>query len=420
LFWLSSSTYFTNVGRDTKWFADWGGTMKTSVVVCCAISLGWAVAAPECRAGLDTPIAFTEAIEATLGGPEAPAIRAEGNIDGETVDRLRRFLAQARARGVSFKGRTVFLHSPGGNLGQGVELGRVIRQEGLNTALGAPCSGRGCVALRQQLGICASACTFAFLGGVKRTTSPGDVFAMHRFYAASGSAASSDMAVSQLITVELYRYVREMGVDQGFVELMVRAGNESFSRDRDPVKLYYPSPNEMAKLRIVTETGPEQFSTVWTPAAASAGETRVAGVTTVGNKRYGIDVTCDKTTHRQPELWATFSVREAAGGTAALGPPVRLSALLPVTVSAHTASLALLSDEYKWTPEGGIRVRITDQSVPFFVRGGELTLTLGNPLLINSATAVARVMSGEPLMYQFGFDLEGGRRPLSELVANCR
>jgi hypothetical protein len=97
-----------------------------------------------------------------------------------------------------------------------------------------------------------------------------------------------------------------------------------------------------------------------------------------------------------------------------------LSALLPVTVSAHTASLALLSDEFRWTQEGGVRVRITDQSVPFFVRGGELTLTLGDPLLIDPVVAVARVMSGEPLMYQFSFDLESGRRLLSELVANCR
>jgi hypothetical protein len=388
--------------------------MKTSVVVYCAISLSWALATPECRA--DTPIAFTEAIE--RGSETTPAIRAEGPIDREATERLRRFLAQARARGVSFKGRTVFLDSPGGVLTEGVELGRLIRQEGLNTAVGAPCSGRFC-SLRLQLGICASACTFAFLGGVKRSTSPGDVFAMHRFYTASGSPASSDMAVSQLITVELYRYVKEMGVDPGFVELMVRAGNESFSRLRDPVKLYYPSPNEMAKLHIVTETGPESFSTVWTR-DPNAGEMRVAGVTAIGNKRYGIDVTCNKTSSLQPELWATFSIREAAGGNAALGPPVRLSAMLPVTVSAHTASLALLSDEFKWTPEGGVRVRITDESVAFFVRGGELTLTLGDPLLINPASAVARVASGEPLMYQFSFDLESGRRLLSELVANCR
>jgi hypothetical protein len=393
--------------------------MKTSVVVYCAISLSWLLATPECRAELDTPIAFTEAVEASLDSQTTPAIRAEGKIDGEATDRLRRFLAQARARGVSFKGRTVFLQSPGGALTEGVELGRLIRQEGLNTAVGAPCSGRACIYLRQQLGICASACTFAFLGGVKRSTSPGDVFAMHRFYAASGAPASSDIAVSQLITVELYRYVKEMGVDPGFVELMVRAGNEKFSQLRDPVKLYYPSPNEMAKLHIVTETGPESFSTVWAR-DPSAGEMRVAGVTAIGNKRYGIDVTCNKTSSLQPELWATFSIREAAGGNAALGPPVRLSTMLPVTVSAHTASMALLSDEFRWTQEGGIRVRITDQSIPFFVRGGELTLTLGDPLLISSATAVARVMSGEPLMYQFGFDLESGRRLLSELVANCR
>lgn len=70
---------------------------------------------------------------------------------------------------------TVVLNSPGGNLGAGMELGEKIRTNRFATEIGRP-GGAGV-----QPGVCYSACTFAFLGGIARQVRPESVFGVHRF-----------------------------------------------------------------------------------------------------------------------------------------------------------------------------------------------------------------------------------------------
>lgn len=74
--------------------------------------------------------------------------------------------------------------SPGGVAVEGLEVGRVIRKAGLATHLPAGT-------------VCASACTFAFLGGRVRTMDPGARYGVHLF-SMSGSAGAR-ARVEQLV-----------------------------------------------------------------------------------------------------------------------------------------------------------------------------------------------------------------------------
>jgi hypothetical protein len=82
---------------------------------------------------------------------------------------------------------TIRFHSPGGLLVAGVELGQKIRAHGFNTEVGSdlwdpkgePKDWR--VSARRP-GVCASACAYAFLGGVERTLDEDSRFGVHRFY----------------------------------------------------------------------------------------------------------------------------------------------------------------------------------------------------------------------------------------------
>lgn len=72
-------------------------------------------------------------------------------------------------------------------------------------------------------GLCASACSLAFLGGVYRYIDKGSTYAVHRFSSVSGPS-SGDIDTAQIVSAAIETYIREMGVDGGFFDLMVREG----------------------------------------------------------------------------------------------------------------------------------------------------------------------------------------------------
>ena len=71
----------------------------------------------------------------------------------------------------------IVLNSDGGNLLAGIELGRMIRAAGANTAIGETRSLSGDLSHLEETipGVCASACAFAFIGGVERWVGPKDL-----------------------------------------------------------------------------------------------------------------------------------------------------------------------------------------------------------------------------------------------------
>ena len=67
----------------------------------------------------------------------------------------------------------VLLNSPGGALDEGIEIGRMIRSRNLATHI-------------PDIGFCASACNFIFMGGLLRTIDPAGEFMVHMFTGAEG------------------------------------------------------------------------------------------------------------------------------------------------------------------------------------------------------------------------------------------
>lgn len=90
------------------------------------------------------------------------AILATGTFEAGDAARLSQVLRGAPGASL------VIFQSPGGDAQEGMNVGRVIRQAGLATHLPR---GVGC----------ASACTYAFLGGSVRTADPGARYGVHMF-----------------------------------------------------------------------------------------------------------------------------------------------------------------------------------------------------------------------------------------------
>jgi hypothetical protein len=104
--------------------------------------------------------------------------------------------------------RKVYFHSPGGDLATGLEMGMLLRRQGLDSAVSPKMK-------------CFSACAYTFIGGSTRTVEPGGLIGVHRFYTKDGTGNVED---GQQAQATLVRYVRDMGVSESLVELSLQAG----------------------------------------------------------------------------------------------------------------------------------------------------------------------------------------------------
>lgn len=150
-------------------------------------------------------------------------IAAEGEIVPETATDLENFI---KSFGYSENpgGWSVRLNSPGGDLAGGIRLGEVIRKLKLDTEIGAT-EPDSYGHWKTAPGHCASACAFAFLGGLSRYASGGEL-GVHQFYneiALRDPSAkvfnSLDMSQHQFVSAMLIDYVFRMGVDPRLVSI---------------------------------------------------------------------------------------------------------------------------------------------------------------------------------------------------------
>jgi hypothetical protein len=96
----------------------------------------------------------------------------------------------------------VMLDSVGGNLVTSIEIGYFIRERELNTLVPAN-------------GVCYSACTYAFMGGVERSIDGNSPFAMHRPYFVDDIAGEyiAGYNAGIVTSVMVITYLIEMGLD---------------------------------------------------------------------------------------------------------------------------------------------------------------------------------------------------------------
>lgn len=136
-------------------------------------------------------------------------LQATGTITKDTPAEFTRFMSTDAAK-VS---RDLDIHSPGGDPIAGMELGRAIRGARLNTSIERSIVLEGAMRVyRFKDPVCASACAFAFLGGVSRAYSPDARYSFPPL-AISGQVAS---------------YLEEMGID---LRLAHAAGNAPAKED---------------------------------------------------------------------------------------------------------------------------------------------------------------------------------------------
>ncbi len=177
------------------------------------------------------------------------AVFASGDFTPETPAALRAFLK--RSADQVTPETMIYLNSLGGDLASGMEVGKMIRQAKLNTAVAKNTRNpdeANTIDLdafsRVYPGYCVSACSLAFLGGVKREVRPGSIFAVHQVsmncvdkrkalaqfpWVAMPNVSycpelDEALTMVQIANGAVVEYVRSMGVDPIFLTEMSRAG----------------------------------------------------------------------------------------------------------------------------------------------------------------------------------------------------
>jgi hypothetical protein len=162
-------------------------------------------------------------------------IFATGEVDLKAGENLELLLAEQRIPG----GSQLHIHSPGGSLIGGMNLGRVIRAHGLITHVGR--KGARENNFQDELeGHCMSAAALAFLGGEFRFVAPKSRYGVHRFTLNDSSPRAADEA--QILAASVVEYIRSMEVD---VELF------SIASDCPPNDILDVPPETMKRLNVV-------------------------------------------------------------------------------------------------------------------------------------------------------------------------
>jgi hypothetical protein len=181
-------------------------------------------------------------------------IAAEGPITARTPDDFERFLRDWPGLDARID---VDLNSPGGDLDAGLRLGKAFRAHKMRTEVGRTADEPADPKWQAKApGTCASACAYAFLGGVKRTAKSGELgFHQFRFAAAEAPAAPGSapqsVADAQRAAGGIALYLHDMGIDGRLLAL---------SSSADPAELVRPDASTMLALGVINVTDAGVFS----------------------------------------------------------------------------------------------------------------------------------------------------------------
>lgn len=135
--------------------------------------------------------------------------------------------------GAAGKAKRVWLHSPGGVLGDALAMGRAIRKAKLNTVV-------------PENAYCASSCPLVFAGGVERDAGKRSWIGVHQVYTTPSQVGTlqDGLENAQRISADCQEHLAEMGVD-------VRAW--VYAMRTSKTKLYVFTPEDLAKLKWTTK-----------------------------------------------------------------------------------------------------------------------------------------------------------------------
>lgn len=156
-------------------------------------------------------------------------ISASGAIVDTTVTDFEVF-AQTR----DVRGATIVLDSPGGNVVQGLALGREFRRLGVITSVGkavklANSNGADQTAALSPNATCNSMCVFLLLGGVQRHVPDEARILVHQIWPSSkrndanaATYSATNVVAIQRVNGEIGRYIVDMGADIELFEISSR------------------------------------------------------------------------------------------------------------------------------------------------------------------------------------------------------
>ena len=157
-----------------------------------------------------TPSMTSSVADVDLDGRRRVALVLRGKIGPAAASWFHARVEEAHLK----PGDVVLMSSPGGDLGQSVIMGELIRARGLVTAVGTTdASGQ------VRGGSCASACVFVYAGGTVRYDIGGSRLGVHRF-TTSGPGGGDPVADTQRVTGLVLSYLKRMGISSSLVEAM--------------------------------------------------------------------------------------------------------------------------------------------------------------------------------------------------------
>lgn len=164
---------------------------------------------------------------------------ASGEITGDTPKEFAKFALTIHGRGMR-----IVLNSAGGKAVAALELGELIRRHGFNTDVGFTLGfgpGKDFIGT----GFCASACAYAFLGGVKRDLLKGSVLGYHDFSIEPELIADgiSYDEVARIMSQDIAAYLKRMGIDKKLLEIAAAT---------KPSEIYEPDSDELREMGIIS------------------------------------------------------------------------------------------------------------------------------------------------------------------------
>lgn len=192
-----------------------------------------------------------------VGQINMPSSKNDTNILDNTPKAFQDFLTSARIK----PGALVVLHSPGGSVLGGLQLGRLFHNNSLRTMVGQPRAANSSTPLTALVtnapapGVCASACSMAFLGGTRRTVPNGSLYGVH---AAEVTDVPGNVTIGglyyagQVTAMQTSTYLTQMGIDPSWLFMADRwcqAGQN---------QILFLSAAQMTQLKVTTG-----FTTDW-------------------------------------------------------------------------------------------------------------------------------------------------------------
>lgn len=211
--------------------------MFRALAIAALLAAGLLTAAPRAMA-MDFAL-----VSAPDGCGAQACVAATGPIEADSDRRLTAFL---KANGVA-RGAVVVFDSPGGDLLASFRMGNAIRQAGLATRVGAYDPARG--ALRPG-GQCASACAYAFVGGVTRTLGPDARIGVHQVTTVGGDWAMSAPDGLWLMS-QVAAHVSRLC---GRADLLIPA------LATPPQEMHWLSAGELARYAVTTDAAPMRLA----------------------------------------------------------------------------------------------------------------------------------------------------------------